>query len=128
AARHLPQPVLPLRAVGEEGEGNLPGIRHFYNAPPWGTDQCEFIALDSAALHRVTQQALGSRRFRIVMRGPGRHSSADFGRPNPVQAIAAAIHTFTTSGAGKRGGSSFNFGVIRGGISVNAIPSEALME
>jgi len=62
------------------------------------------------------------------MRGPGGHSWADFGRPNPVQAIAAAIHTFTTSGAGKRGGSSFNFGVIRGGISVNAIPSEALME
>src|SRR5437870_1239484 len=81
-----------------------------------------------AGLHRVTQQALGSRRFRIVMRGTGGHSWADFGRPNPVHALAAAIHTFTTSGACKRSGSSFNFGVIRGGISVNAIPSEALME
>ena len=122
------RPLIAVGTVGEEGEGNLRGIRHFFNDPPWGTDQCEFIAVDSAGLHRVTQQALGSRRFRIVMRGPGGHSWADFGRPNPVQAIAAAIHTFTTSGAGKRGGSSFNFGVIRGGISVNAIPSEALME
>jgi len=120
--------LIAVGTVGEEGEGNLRGIRHFFNDPPWGTDQCEFIAVDSAGLHRVTQQALGSRRFRIVMRGPGGHSWADFGRPNPVQAIAAAIHTFTTSGAGKRAGRSFNFGVIRGGISVNAIPSEALME
>ena len=125
---HFRRPLIAVGTVGEEGEGNLRGIRHFFNGPPWGTHQCEFIAVDSAGLHRVTQQALGSRRFRIVMRGPGGHSWADFGRPNPVQAIAAAIHTFTTSGAGKRAGSSFNFGVIRGGISVNAIPSEALME
>jgi tripeptide aminopeptidase len=122
------RPLIAVGTVGEEGEGNLRGIRHFFNDPPWGTHQCEFVAVDGAGLHRVTQQALGSRRFRISMRGPGGHSWADFGRPNPVQAIAAAIHTFTTGGAGRRAGSSFNFGVIRGGISVNAIPSEALME
>src|SRR4030095_12046095 len=78
-------------------------------------------------LQRITHQALGSRRFRIRMTGPGGHSWADFGRSNPVHAIAAAIHTFCTSGT-RRFGSSFNFGVIRGGISVNAIPREALME
>ena len=122
------RPLIGVGTVGEEGEGNLRGIRHFFNDPPWGTHQCEFIAVDGGGLHRVTQQALGSRRFRIVMRGPGGHSWADFGKPNPVQAIAAAIHSFTASGVGKRAGSSFNFGVIRGGISVNAIPSEALME
>jgi acetylornithine deacetylase/succinyl-diaminopimelate desuccinylase-like protein len=61
------------------------------------------------------------------MTGPGGHSWADFGRPNPVQAIAGAIHTFCSSGV-RRSGSSFNFGVIRGGIAVNAIPREAVME
>ncbi len=122
------RPLIAVGSVGEEGEGNLRGMRHFFNYPPWGTHHCEFIAVDGGGLHRVTQQALGSRRFRIVMRGPGGHSWADFGRPNPVQAVAAAIHTFTMSGAGKRAASSFNFGVIHGGISVNAIPTEALME
>ena len=62
------------------------------------------------------------------MQGPGGHSWADFGHPNPIQSLATAIHTFSNGGAARRPGSSFNFGVIRGGISVNAIPSEASME
>jgi tripeptide aminopeptidase len=62
------------------------------------------------------------------MRGPGGHSWADFGRPNPIQAMATAIHIFSSGGVGRRAGNSFNFGLIRGGISVNAIPSEASME
>ena len=125
------RPVVAVGTVGEEGEGNLRGVRHLFNAPPWSGRECEFIAVDGGGLHRITHQALGSRRFRVAMRGPGGHSWADFGRPNPVQAIAAAIHTFSTTssaGTGKQPGNSFNFGVIRGGISVNAIPSEAFME
>jgi tripeptide aminopeptidase len=125
------RPVLAVGTVGEEGEGNLRGVRHLFDAPPWSGRQCEFIAVDGGGLHRITHKALGSRRFRVVMTGPGGHSWADFGRPNPVQAMAAAIHTFSTANAaaiGRRPGNSFNFGVIRGGISVNAIPSEALME
>ena len=120
--------VIAVGTVGEEGEGNLRGVRYLFDHPPWGDRSCEFIAVDGGGLNRVTNQALGSRRFRVVMQGPGGHSWADFGRPNPVQAIATAIHTFSTAAAGGRTGSSFNFGVIRGGISVNAIPSEASME
>ena len=62
------------------------------------------------------------------MRGPGGHSWADFGRPNPIEAIATAIHKFSTGRPGRASGSSFNFGIVRGGISVNAIPSEASIE
>jgi acetylornithine deacetylase/succinyl-diaminopimelate desuccinylase-like protein len=113
--------------VGEEGEGNLRGIRHLFSEPPWSGGECEFIAVDGAGVQRVTHQALGSRRFRVRLSGPGGHSWADFGRPNPVQAIAGAIHIFCSSGI-RRPGSSFNFGVIRGGISVNAIPREATLE
>jgi tripeptide aminopeptidase len=122
------RPVIAIGNVGEEGEGNLRGIRHIFNEPPWGSRDCEFIAVDGGGLQRVTHQALGSRRFRVHMIGPGGHSWADFGRPNPVQAIATAIHLFCATGSGRRSGTSFNFGVIRGGISVNAIPRDAMME
>lgn len=122
------RPVVAVGTVGEEGQGNLRGARNLFAAPPWTGHDCEFIAVDGGGINRITHQALGSRRFRVVMRGPGGHSWADFGRPNPVQAMAAAIHTFSTGSTGKRQGNSYNFGVIRGGISVNAIPSEAIME
>ena len=124
---HFRRPVIAVGNVGEEGEGNLRGIRHLFSEPPWEGGECDFIAVDGAGLQRITNQALGSRRFRVRMNGPGGHSWADFGRPNPVQAIAAAITAFTTPGT-RRPGSSFNFGVIRGGISVNAIPREATLE
>lgn len=122
------RPVIAIANVGEEGEGNLRGIRHLFKAPPWEGSECEFIAIDGAGLQRVTHQALGSRRFRIRLSGPGGHSWADFGRPNPVHAIATAIHLFANNGAACRPGTSFNVGVVRGGISVNAIPTEASME
>ena len=122
------RPVIVIGNVGEEGEGNLRGIRHVFNDPPWPGRECEFIAVDGAGLQRVTHQALGSRRFRVQMTGPGGHSWADFGRPNPVQAMATAIHMFSTASGVRRSGTSFNFGVVQGGISVNAIPREAAME
>ena len=122
------RPVIAVANVGEEGEGNLRGIRHLFNAPPWEGRECEFIAIDGGGLQRITHQGLGSRRFRIRMSGPGGHSWADFGRANPVHTMATAIHFFTANGAVRRPGTSFNVGVIRGGISVNAIPAEALME
>jgi tripeptide aminopeptidase len=122
------RPVFAVGNVGEEGEGNLRGIRHLFKESPWDGSECEFIAVDGGGLQRITHQALGSRRFRIRMTGPGGHSWADFGRPNPVHAIAAAIHTFTNVPHVRRPGTSFNFGLIRGGISVNAIPREAVAE
>jgi acetylornithine deacetylase/succinyl-diaminopimelate desuccinylase-like protein len=62
------------------------------------------------------------------MIGPGGHSWADFGKPNPVHAMCSALHKFTTAGFAKRSGTSFNVGVLQGGISVNAIPSDAVAE
>ena len=62
------------------------------------------------------------------MSGPGGHSWADFGRPNPLHAMSSAIHHFTNDPVVRRPGTSFNVGVLRGGISVNAIPSDAVAE
>ncbi len=128
AGLRFQRPVVAIANVGEEGEGNLRGIRHIFKAPPWGSRECQFIAVDVGGFQRITHQALGSRRFRVRMTGPGGHSWADFGRPNPVHAMASAVHNFAARCAGRRAGTSFNVGVIRGGISVNAIPAEAFME
>ncbi|HEY2384841.1 MAG TPA: M20/M25/M40 family metallo-hydrolase [Terriglobia bacterium] len=122
------RPVILVGNVGEEGEGNLRGIRYLFENPRWDGRGCEFIAIDGAGFQRITHQALGSRRFRVHLAGPGGHSWADFGRPNPVQAMASAIHLFSTASGVRRSGESFNFGLVRGGISVNAIPRDAVME
>ena len=122
------KPIIAVADVGEEGEGNLRGIRHIFQAAPWARRDCQFIAVDVGGFQRITHQALGSRRFRVRMTGPGGHSWADFGRPNPVHAMASAVHTFVSRCASRPSGTSFNVGLIRGGISVNAIPTEAVME
>jgi acetylornithine deacetylase/succinyl-diaminopimelate desuccinylase-like protein len=135
AARHADlrfrRPVIFLGSVGEEGEGNLRGVRHLFRSAPWREENngsCDFIAIDGSGMHRITHQALGSRRVRVRMTGPGGHSWADFGRPNPVHIMASAIHAFVSNHSVGRHGASFNVGLIRGGIAVNAIPSEACAE
>jgi tripeptide aminopeptidase len=120
------RPVWGVANVGEEGQGNLRGIRHLFETRPWGRGECEFIALDGAGLQCVINRGLGSRRFRIRMTGPGGHSWADFGRPNPVHAMATAIHHFVS--IARKPGTSFNVGTIRGGIGVNSIPKEAAID
>jgi tripeptide aminopeptidase len=117
------RPLWGVANVGEEGQGNLRGVRHLFESRPWGAGPCEFVAVDGGGAHRITNQGLGSRRFRVRMSGPGGHSWADFGRPNPVHAMAEAIHQFVRPGCGA--GTSFNVGVIQGGIGVNSIPTEA---
>jgi tripeptide aminopeptidase len=120
------RPLWGVANVGEEGHGNLRGIRHLFESRPWGRGECEFIAVDGAGIQRVTNKGLGSRRFRVRLAGPGGHSWADFGRPNPIHAAATAIHHFVS--AGRRPGTSFNVGRIHGGMGVNAIPKDVVFE
>src|SRR5439155_10632150 len=61
------RPVLAVGTVGEEGEGDLRGVRRLFDNPCWGSRECEFIAVDGAGLHQITHRGLGSRRYRIVM-------------------------------------------------------------
>ena len=128
AGMEFERPLLLVGNVGEEGVGNLRGIRHLFENPPWSGDSCEFVALDGAGLQRITVCGLGSRRFRVRMTGPGGHSWADFPRPNPIDALAVAIQDLNLALRDPPPGTTHNVGVIHGGISVNAIPSEAYME
>ncbi|MCS7315469.1 MAG: M20/M25/M40 family metallo-hydrolase [Bryobacterales bacterium] len=114
--------------VGEEGEGNLSGMRHLCTSSPLASRWRAFVVLDGPSTEHITCQGIASRRFEISYSGPGGHSWSDAGAPNPVHALSRAITLFTDRQCeGSRNGSrcSFNFGWIEGGTSVNAIPTTA---
>jgi acetylornithine deacetylase/succinyl-diaminopimelate desuccinylase-like protein len=112
--------------VGEEGEGNLRGIRALVEE--YGPRLSAVIAVDGPSVEHITTQAIASRRFEIVITGPGGHSWSDFGTPNPITALARAIVQFSSVYLPDEPRSAFNFGVIEGGTSVNSIPSRAAVK
>jgi tripeptide aminopeptidase len=120
--------ILFVGTVGEEGEGNLRGVRHLFTKGRWAKHVDSFLSFDGPGLDRITNRALGSRRYRVEVTGPGGHSWGDFGLPNPVHAIGRAISRLAGYPAPKEPRTTFNVGRIEGGRSVNAIPSEASME
>ena len=133
-------PLLLVANVGEEGEGNLRGMRHLYRneiARARSGKAAEFdlsapriaalVVLDGAGCESITGEALGSRRFEIVFRGPGGHSWSDFGAPNPITAAALAAAAMARILLPVEPRTTLNVGVIEGGTAVNAIPEEARM-
>lgn len=120
--------ILFVGTVGEEGEGNLRGVRHLFTKGRWAKQVDAFLSFDGPGVDRITNRALGSRRYRVEVSGPGGHSWGDFGLPNPVHAIGRAISRVAGYPAPKEPRTTFNVGRIEGGRSVNAIPSEAAME
>jgi di/tripeptidase len=114
--------------VGEEGEGDLRGMRHIFSTPRWKDSIAYSVVLDGAGADTIVAEALGSRRFEVIVRGPGGHSWSDFGAPNPIVILARAIDTFTATPVPASPKTTFNIGVIRGGTSVNSIPESASMK
>jgi tripeptide aminopeptidase len=124
-------PIL-VANVGEEGEGNLSGMRYLCRAAP-GHPQI-FLVLDGPGTDHITSRALASQRFEVTISGPGGHSWRDSAHGNPVHALSRAVTLFTEQ-AGSMNGigtasppgprSSFNFGIFEGGSSINSIPTEA---
>ena len=119
--------LLLVANVGEEGEGNLSGMRHLCKQSALGKKIAAFLVLDGASTDHITNRALGSRRFEVTFTGPGGHSWSDYGVGNPVHALSRAISQFADvrlNGPPKSSGSpksSINVGFIEGGASVNAI-------
>jgi tripeptide aminopeptidase len=113
--------------VGEEGEGNLSGMRYLCRQSSTGGRIQSFLILDGPNIDHVTSQALASRRFDVTISGPGGHSWSDYGFANPIHALARAIASFTEhrlpSNSSPR--SSYNFGIVEGGSSINSIPTLA---
>jgi tripeptide aminopeptidase len=121
------QRVVFIANVGEEGEGNLNGMRYLCRQSATGGKIRAFVVLDGPNNDHITSQALASRRFDISVSGPGGHSWSDYGIANPVHALARAIAFFTEHRLPQNGGprSSSNFGILEGGSSINSIPTEA---
>jgi tripeptide aminopeptidase len=120
--------ILFVGTVGEEGEGNLRGVRHLLTKGRWASQVDSFLSFDGPGVDRITNQALGSRRYRVEITGPGGHSWGDFGLPNPVHALGRAISRLAAYPAPKEPRTTFNVGRIEGGTSVNSIPRKAAME
>ena len=115
--------------VGEEGLGDLRGVKHLFREGGPRIDA--FLSVDGGGDDRVINQALGSLRYRVTFSGPGGHSWGDFGMVNPAHAQGVAVQLFTDRArefvaSGPR--TSYNVGRVGGGTSVNSVPVDVWME
>ncbi len=112
--------------VGEEGPGNLRGVRHLFEKELKGEIDY-FVAVYGAGLNFVSR-AVGSNRYRVTYKGPGGHSYGAFGIPNPIHALGRAIAKISDVQVPVSPKTTFNVGVVGGGTSVNSIAFEASLE
>jgi tripeptide aminopeptidase len=125
--RIVPQRTILFAAnVGEEGEGNLRGMRALIDA--YRPKLHAVIVLDGSGTDHVTTKALASRRMEAVITGPGGHSWSDFGMPNPINALVRGALRFINTKVPNAPRTTLNLGQIEGGTSVNSIPHEAKLK
>jgi acetylornithine deacetylase/succinyl-diaminopimelate desuccinylase-like protein len=122
------RPVHFVATVGEEGTGDLRGVKHLFRTGSPLRTAAAFVALDGSGMRRIVQRAIGSRRLRVTVEGPGGHSWADRGSPNPIVALGAATAEISTLALPHPERSSLTVARIGGGTSINAIPDAAWME
>ena len=121
-----PGTVLFVGTVGEEGPGNLRGVRHLFGkGKPGRIDY--FISIDGTG-YGVTNAGVGSHRYRVTYKGPGGHSYGAFGMPNPIHALGRAMATIGDIQVPAQPKTTFNVGLISGGTSVNSISAEGIMD
>jgi len=121
--------ILFIGTVGEEGLGDLRGVKYLFSKE--GPSINSWISIDGGDLGRVSTMGLGSYRYRVTFKGPGGHSWGAFGLANPQHALGSAIHYFSIEAdeftkTGVK--TSYNVGRIGGGTSVNSIAFESWME
>ena len=125
--------ILFVGNVGEEGEGDLRGMRHIYlekargdgNRPAAREEIAAHIVLDGAGHESAVTHALGSQRYLVTINGPGGHSWTDAGRPNPIILLSRAIERFSAVVLPDIPRTTMNVGTIEGGTAINAIPERA---
>ncbi len=125
---HLRHPVLFAFTVGEEGPGDLRGVKHLFAADSPLRSAVAFIAVDGTGLRRIIHHALGSRRFRVTIRGAGGHSWTDWGRSNPANAAGDFMHRLAELALPEKPRTTLTVARHGGGTSINAIPAESWVE
>ncbi len=122
----LKRSITFVASVGEEGQGDLKGVKHLFEDAAFRPDA--FIALDGAGIERVVHRALGSRRLRALFRGPGGHSWAAFGVANPAHAVGVATSLIAELPLPAQPRAAVSVVRIGGGSGLNSIPQEAWLE
>jgi acetylornithine deacetylase/succinyl-diaminopimelate desuccinylase-like protein len=120
--------VLFVGNVGEEGEGDLRGVKYLLREGPYKDRIKQFIAIDGQDPASITRGGVGSLRYRVSFKGPGGHSYGAFGLVNPAYAMGSAIAKFSKLQVPAEPRTTFNVGVVSGGTSVNSIPAEVRMD
>ncbi len=121
--------ILFVADVGEEGPGDLRGMKYLFQKGPYKDKIKMFISLDPFGWGSdVTTAGMGSKRFKVIFTGPGGHSFGSFGLVNPAYALGNAIAKLSKMQVPQRPKTTYNVGVVGGGTSVNSIPFESWME
>jgi len=125
--------ILFVATVGEEGPGDLRGVKHLFTKGVYKDKIKTFISLDILSTegnddNKINNGALGSKRYRVTFKGPGGHSYQAFGLVNPAFAMGNAIQKFSEIKVPTDPKTTFNVGVVGGGTSVNSIPYEMWMD
>jgi tripeptide aminopeptidase len=121
-------PLIFVATVGEEGIGDLRGVKHLFRAEGECLGTAGFVALDGTGSSRIVHRALGSCRLRVTITGPGGHSWADWGRVNPIEVLGVGIGRIAALTPPDDPRTVISIGRIGGGTSVNSIPEAAWME
>jgi acetylornithine deacetylase/succinyl-diaminopimelate desuccinylase-like protein len=114
--------IMFVGTVGEEGLGDLRGVKALFRDH---ADIDGFISIDKMGVHRIVNQASGSRRTKVTFKGPGGHSFNDFGQPSAIHAMGRAIAKISDIRTPAESGTTFTIGIVEGGQSVNAIAAQA---
>lgn len=117
-----------VATVGEEGPGDLRGVRHLFREGGPGREARGFLSLDGAGRSRIVTGGLGSRRYHVQVEGPGGHSWVDYGTPNPLHALGGLVADLSALALPDDPASSLTVARWSGGTSINAIPGEAWIE
>jgi tripeptide aminopeptidase len=128
AKLQTPGDILFVGNVGEEGEGDLRGIKFLLRKGKYKDRITQVLAIDGNDVDSVTRGGVGSRRYRVRFKGPGGHSYGAFGLVNPAFAMGNAIAKFSRIQVPATPKTTFNIGVVAGGTSINAIPAEVSMD
>ena len=119
--------LLFIGNVGEEGPGDLRGVKHLFRDGKYKDQIGGFISVESGGQSTITTGALGSLRYRVTFKGPGGHSYGAFGLVSPAYAMGNAIRKVSAISVPDTPKTTFNIGIVEGGTSVNSIPFETSM-
>lgn len=120
--------ILFVGTVGEEGKGDLRGVRHLFTKGKYQGRAKAFFSIDGSGPDSLTVGGAGSKRYRVTFKGPGGHSYGAFGLVNPMTAMSQAVVDFYKIAVPASPKTTYSASVVSGGTSVNAIPGEVWME